>query len=407
LCAALACVAYFAATPCFADILGADFFFNSVLRLDHQSGAYLPGGITGGFPGSAGLESPAGVTVGPDGNIYVSSQGTGEILFYEGSTGAALPSPLPGGRDGLFAALADATSPNPAPAHLAFGPDGHLYVGDFNSPRVRVVNGTSGAQLPDAAAVATNVGGLAFGPDGDLYVGDFSAAMVWRVDNGVAQPFFAPQTGGLATPAALLFTPDNYLLVVDLYGNQIIKYDSNGQNPQQFAVIPPAIPDPLPPGVNVPSNNPSDIAFDQDGNLLVSALGLTYPPDNRGAIHRYTLDGQYVEQVAGGLPAIGAVAWIASLDAVRGDYDENGTVEAADYNKWQADFGKWVAKGGGADGSGNGVVDAADYVVWRDALGGAVAASAAAVPEPAAGLLAIVAGAVALVSQARRARRRF
>ena len=221
--------------------------------------------------------------------------------------------------------------------------------------------------------------------------------------------FISPQSGGLQTASSLLFAPNGDLLVVDLYGNQIIKYDSNGQNPQQFAVIPPAIPDPLPPGVSVPSNNPSDIAFDQDGNLLVSALGLTYPPDNHGAIHRYTLDGQYVEQVAGGLPAMGAVAWIASLDAVRGDYDENGAVETADYTKWQADFGNWVAKGGGADGNGNGVVDAADYVVWRDAIGGAgaAAASAGVVPEPAAGLLAIVAGAVALAMQTRRARRRF
>ena len=93
--------------------------FNAVPRLDQQSGDYLPGGITSG---SAGLMSPAGVTVGPDGNIYVSSQGTGEILFYEGSSGAALPSPLPGGRDGLFATLRTDLTPTARPGRCASDP---------------------------------------------------------------------------------------------------------------------------------------------------------------------------------------------------------------------------------------------------------------------------------------------
>ena len=44
-----------------------------------------------------------------------------------------------------------------------------------------------------------------------------------------------------------------------------------------------------------------------------------------------------------------------------------------------SDFGKFVAKGNGADGNNNGVVDAADYVVWRNA---ATPGFAAAVPEP-------------------------
>ena len=60
----------------------------------------------------------------------------------------------------------------------------------------------------------------------------------------------------------------------------------------------------------------------------------------------------------------------------------SGFVQAADYDKWKADFGNSEALFGGADGNGNGVVDAADFVVWREAFGGGPGTEAASVPEP-------------------------
>jgi hypothetical protein len=53
---------------------------------------------------------------------------------------------------------------------------------------------------------------------------------------------------------------------------------------------------------------------------------------------------------------------------VPGDYDGNGSVDAADQGRWRASFGLTVARGTGADGNRDGVVDAADYVVWRNAM---------------------------------------
>ena len=49
-------------------------------------------------------------------------------------------------------------------------------------------------------------------------------------------------------------------------------------------------------------------------------------------------------------------------DTLPGDYDENGTVNAADYGAWRAEFGQVVTAGNGADGNADGIVDAADYV---------------------------------------------
>ena len=65
---------------------------------------------------------------------------------------------------------------------------------------------------------------------------------------------------------------------------------------------------------------------------------------------------------------------------VLGDYDGNGSIEPADYVRWQDDYGQVVSlPGSGADGSGDGAINAADYTVWRDAMN---VASVLTVPEP-------------------------
>lgn len=50
-----------------------------------------------------------------------------------------------------------------------------------------------------------------------------------------------------------------------------------------------------------------------------------------------------------------------------GDYNQDGTVDLADYNVWKQLFGSTGFSA--ADGNGDGIVDAADYSVWRDNLG--------------------------------------
>jgi hypothetical protein len=76
-----------------------------------------------------------------------------------------------------------------------------------------------------------------------------------------------------------------------------------------------------------------------------------------------------------------------------GDYDRNGTVEAADYDVWQATYGATIAAGMGSDGNDDGMVDASDFTVWRDNLGATMIAEGAgsrslSVPEPTAILFA-------------------
>ncbi len=70
-----------------------------------------------------------------------------------------------------------------------------------------------------------------------------------------------------------------------------------------------------------------------------------------------------------------------------GDYNRNGTVDAADYVLWRDTLGQSVAPGEGADGDLDSLVSQADYDVWRAHFGqtvsaGSSASANAAVPEP-------------------------
>jgi hypothetical protein len=76
---------------------------------------------------------------------------------------------------------------------------------------------------------------------------------------------------------------------------------------------------------------------------------------------------------------------------IAGDYNQNGTVDAADYALWRDTLGE-SGPGLPADGNGDGTVNSADYDLWRAKFGqGAPAAAAAlqlaAVPEPAGAVL--------------------
>jgi hypothetical protein len=93
----------------------------------------------------------------------------------------------------------------------------------------------------------------------------------------------------------------------------------------------------------------------------------------------------------------GIQAFELTLDAVvenNGDYNGNGTVDAADYVLWRSMEGQSVEPSTGADGDGDGVIGPGDYTHWAARFGiviGGGASAQSAVPEASTLCLALAA----------------
>jgi glucose/arabinose dehydrogenase len=208
------------------------------------------------FPrGTGGLSHPGGLVFGPDGlnhgklDLYVASALTNSILRFSFSSDgkSGVPAPSAGNTDATFVPANSGGLDHPFA--LTIGPDGNLYVvsNGLSSglPSVMRFDGKTGAPLPlagnsgTAVFVASGSGGLMspdgviFGPDGrgdggqDLYVTSVDAhgsdrgtaitSTVLRYDsNGNPAPapgypvtsatFIPANSGGLANPSFLIFT---------------------------------------------------------------------------------------------------------------------------------------------------------------------------------------------------------
>jgi hypothetical protein len=84
---------------------------------------------------------------------------------------------------------------------------------------------------------------------------------------------------------------------------------------------------------------------------------------------------------------------VGSIVGVPGDYNGNGSVDAADYTMWQDTNGDTVDPGTGADGVADGTINNLDYFYWKNFFSNSGGSgSAAAVPEPSSLALVLLAG---------------
>lgn len=75
------------------------------------------------------------------------------------------------------------------------------------------------------------------------------------------------------------------------------------------------------------------------------------------------------------------------VEILPGDFNEDGTVNTADYTVWRDRFGATVPLYRQGDGNGDGIVDEGDYLVWKSNFGLSLSnlVSASQIPEPSGG----------------------
>jgi sugar lactone lactonase YvrE len=234
-----------------------------------------------------GVETPDDLAFGPDGALYWTSLGTGEV-------GRLLPGPSEGTM-GRFESVARL----PLGANsLGFSAQGSLFVGlcvlgaglfevaSRASTRSGVDAGSG--QLPrsvrDFAGQRCGLSAFDFGTDGRIYGPRFFASEVVAID---------PETGdmlrvadGFVAPAAAKFGPDGALYVVDGGAGELSRVDVSSGARRQVASIP---------------INTDNLAFDEAGRIFISGL-------DDGSVHEVLSGGTLRVVSPGGLSFIGGLA---------------------------------------------------------------------------------------------------
>ncbi len=178
------------------------------------------------FASGSQLFTPTDLTFDPQsGNLFVNSTQTGQVIEFDGKTGAAIATFT----SGLVSPV--------TPADMVLSPDGSsLLVSDSGTNSVLRYNAITGVFL--GSFVAPNSGGLtdpqglAFNPaNGDLYVASQDAqgnGTILQYDGktGTYLATFVPQlfNGGLMMPRGMVFGPNGDLYVSSFGTNQVIEY---------------------------------------------------------------------------------------------------------------------------------------------------------------------------------------
>jgi hypothetical protein len=243
-----------------------------------------------------------------------------------------------------------------------------------------------------------------------IYVTDTSPfvintdALTLRVDTTTGNSWIVNSS---ATP----FTIDLYR--IESSANRLTTVGWNSLSEQNFGAIDGPDPDST---VGNGIGETWDESGGSDANVLSesfllgsSAFAAMSPPVSIGAPYtpgtQTPLVFQYRNKVSGAVVA-GNVEFISTVaDA---DFNNNNFVEGSDFLTWQSKFGGPGTATTG-DANGDNIVNGVDFAIWKSQFGGPppALASARAVPEPAMGIVALVAlTCVGGVSRSRRFGRR-
>ena len=201
-----------------------------------------PDGYLDEFP--VEIMNPTGVAFDPDGDLYVTNRAEGEVCRIERGE-QAVP---------YATGLGVATG-------IAFNDDGVMFVGD-RSGTIHRIDGP-GRSVP-FATLEPSVAAfhLAFGPDGRLYVASPGLAShdgIWAIDKtGRVRSYFK----GFGRPQGLAFDTEGNLFIAACYQGRhgVVRIAEGGKSAEIFAAVPNAV----------------GLCFTRSGDLIIATTDAAY-----------------------------------------------------------------------------------------------------------------------------------
>jgi hypothetical protein len=222
---------------------------NTVVKFDN-AGNCLGEFITAG---SGGLNNPRGLTFLPNGDLLVNSHNSGQILRYNGTTGAYI---------GVFSNGSDISPTASMAPHMTikYGPDGAVWVADHTNNRILRFNATTGAFLSVFAQLPNGSGVRSFEFFGNYVLisrHNVDVVAMYNYNTGAYIGNFANAADGLDGPTGITYGPDGKVYIGSLNSNQILVFDALGTLLTTISV-----------------NSPKDILF-KCGECFTAACALT------------------------------------------------------------------------------------------------------------------------------------
>ena len=298
---------------------------------------------------------PHGVIVGPDGAPWITDGGLNSIVRVDPITEEVTRYPLPAnrpntnlntatfdnsgvlwftGQNGVYGRLNPMNGNNgrvqrprgPGPYGITTTPSGDVYYASLAGDYVGKIDLATGAATV-LSPPTVNQGARRVWSDslGQIWVSEWDAGQVARYNPATGQWREWPLPGANPSAYAVYVDDQDIVWLSDFGGNSLVRFDPVSEEFDPF---------PLP-------SSPSNVR---------QILGR--PGEVWGA-----------ESAADQLVVIRILP-----DELPGDYNQDGTVDAADYVVWRSTLDQ-TGTDLVADGNDNGAVDAADYQLWRANFG--------------------------------------
>lgn len=193
---------------------------NRIRRIgtDEETSTFAGGseGFADGFRSQASFNTPSGLAIDADGNLYVADTGNNRIRKV---TPQGVVSTIAGdGTEGYVDGAAAQARFN-GPIGVAVDKQGNVYVADTYNDRIRRISTDGQVTTLASGEVLDTPCGVAVAHDGSVYVADTGHNQLRKITTDGTVTTLAE----LSRPVGLAITHDNFLYVTELGGSRVIQ----------------------------------------------------------------------------------------------------------------------------------------------------------------------------------------